>query len=87
MTEAEDPAAVRELLAAGAIDFATFASSSTVKNLAKLLGDASLLKKTKIIAIGPITAQTCELLGLTPAAVAEEYTIDGMIRAIREHRR
>lgn len=85
VTEAEDPAAVRELLAAGAIDFATFASSSTVKNLAKLLGDASLLKKTKIIAIGPITAQTCESLGLTPAAVAEEYTIDGMIRAIREH--
>ena len=87
VTEAEDPARVRELLAAGAIDFATFASSSTVKNLAKLLGDASLLKKTKIIAIGPITAQTCESLGLTPAAVAEEYTIDGMIRAIREHRR
>ena len=87
VTEAEDPARVRELLAAGAIDFATFASSSTVKNLAKLLGDASLLKKTKIIAIGPITAQTCESLGLMPAAVAEEYTIDGMIRAIREHRR
>ena len=86
VTEQDDPAAVREMLAAGEIDFVTFASSSTVKNLVKLLGDAALLKKAKIIAIGPITAETCEALGLKPTAVAKEYTIDGMVRAIREHR-
>ena len=86
VTEQDDPAAVREMLAAGEIDFVTFASSSTVKNLVKLLGDAALLKKAKIIAIGPITAETCEILGLKPTAVAKEYTIDGMVSAIREHR-
>lgn len=86
VTEEDDPAFVRELLAAGDIDFVTFASSSTVKNLVKLLGDAALLKKTKIIAIGPITAETCASFGLTPTAVAEEYTIDGMVSAIRAHR-
>ena len=86
VTEEDDPAAVRAMLAAGEIDFVTFASSSTVKNLVKLLGDAALLQKTKVIAIGPITAETCESLGIKPTAVAKEYTIDGMVSAIREHR-
>ena len=86
VTEEDDPAAVRAMLAAGEIDFVTFASSSTVKNLVKLLGDAALLQKAKVIAIGPITAETCEALGIKPTAVAKEYTIDGMVSAIREHR-
>ena len=86
VTEEDDPAAVRAMLAAGEIDFVTFASSSTLKNLVKLLGDAALLQKAKIIAIGPITAETCESLGLKPTAVAKEYTIDGMVSAILEHR-
>lgn len=81
----EDAAQVRKMLAAGEIDFVTFASSSTVKNLIKLIGDISLLKKARGIAIGPITAQTCEELGLKPAAVAREYTIDGIVEAIREN--
>ena len=79
----EDPSDVKAQLAAGEIDYVTFTSSSTVKNLVKLLGDADLLKKTKVVAIGPVTAKTCESLGITPAAVAEEYTIDGLVETLR----
>ena len=79
----EDPSNVKEQLAAGEIDYVTFTSSSTVKNLVKLIGDASLLKNAKVVAIGPVTAKTCESLGITPAAVAEEYTIDGLVTALR----
>ncbi len=80
----EDAARVRKMLANGEIDAATFASSSTVRNLAKLIGDVSLLKKTKIVAIGPVTAATCEEIGLPPAAMAKEYTINGLIEAVQE---
>ncbi|MBQ9377545.1 MAG: uroporphyrinogen-III C-methyltransferase [Schwartzia sp.] len=82
--EEGDPGELRKMLEAGEIDGATFASSSTVKNLIKRLGDAELLAKTKIIAIGPVTAETCESLGLTVAAIPEAYTIDGLVRAAVE---
>ena len=80
-TEA-DAAEVKQMLAAGEIDFATFASSSTATNLVHILGDASLLRKTKIVAIGPVTAETCEKLGLHVEAMPEEYTIDALAATV-----
>ena len=77
-----DAAEVKEMLAAGEIDFATFASSSTVRNLVKIIGDASLLAKTKVVAIGPVTAETCGELGIKVAAMPEEYTIDALTNAV-----
>ena len=63
--------------------FTRFTSSSTVKNLLELLGDSKdLLKKVKLAAIGPITADTLKENGLEPAIVAEEYTIAGLVEAI-----
>jgi len=45
-----------------------------------------LLKRAQIACIGPITAQTAEgLLGRVPDVVAEEHTIDGLVRALIEH--
>ncbi|MBQ7516207.1 MAG: uroporphyrinogen-III C-methyltransferase [Schwartzia sp.] len=82
LTAEEDAARVKEMLAAGEIDAATFASSSTVRNLAEMIGGADLLKNTNVVAIGPVTADTCEELGVKPAAVAKEYTIDGLIAAV-----
>ena len=73
-----DAAEVKKMLAAGEIDFATFASGSTVRNLVKIIGDASLLEKTKVVAIGPVTAGTCEELGIKVEAMPEEYTIDAL---------
>lgn len=77
-----DSAEVKKMLAAGEIDFATFASGSTVRNLVKIIGDASLLQKTKVVAIGPITAGTCKELGIEVAAMPDEYTIDALAKTV-----
>ena len=64
-----------------AIDLATFTSSSTVKNFVAAHG-VDELKKFPTAAIGPITAQTLQSLGVKPAVVAEKFTIDGLVEAI-----
>ena len=71
-------------LRSGEIDIITFASSSSVTNLAGLLGnDIEPLKRCRIACIGPITAATVEeLLGRAPDLVAEEHTIAGLVRAL-----
>ena len=79
-----DGAALARKLADGEIDIVTFTSSSTVKNLCAILGSAEPLRHARCVAIGPITAKTCEALGVKLAAVAEEYTIEGLIETIRE---
>ncbi len=81
-----DGRALADELANGTIDAVTFTSSSTVKNLLKLLGDnaVELLKNVKIAAIGPITAETCRKNGLKVTVQAQEYTIDGLIKAVKE---
>ena len=77
---------VTKLLSDGELDMVTFTSSSTVKNIVKLRGDQAvdLLKNAKIAAIGPITAETCRQQGLQVDVKAEEYTIAGLIKAIKE---
>jgi uroporphyrinogen III methyltransferase/synthase len=80
-----DPEGLRRLRA-GEIDLATFASSSSVRNLVALLGgDIEPLRRCKIAAIGPITASTVEeLLGRAPDVVAPEHTIAGLVQALIE---
>lgn len=69
----------------GDVDIATFASSSTVKNLVDILeGDVEPLTKTTIACIGPVTAATAREFGLNVAIVAQEHTIPGLINAILE---
>lgn len=77
---------VKEMLLAEKIDIITFTSSSTVKNFVQLLKDINLsrwLKKVKVACIGPITADTARELGIRVDAVAEEYTIPGLVKAIK----
>jgi uroporphyrinogen III methyltransferase/synthase len=70
----------------GAIDVVTFASSSAVRNLFKMLGqDATGLKNTVIGCIGPSTAETAQLCGLEPTVVAQNHTIPGLVSAIRDY--
>ena len=74
------------MLQNGEIDIITFTSSSTVKNFVQLVGRESVPEGVKIACIGPITAQTAEEHGLKPDIVAEEYTIEGLVQAIVDHR-
>ena len=76
----------RDLLRDGNIDLVTFTSSSTVRNLLNLLDDdSSLLGGTLVACIGPITARTAQETGLQVDIVAQEYTIAGLVRALKEY--
>ena len=65
------------------IHIVTFTSSSTVRNFMKLIGERKeLLDGVTIAAIGPVTAETAEKLGLKADIIADEYTIDGLVQAL-----
>jgi uroporphyrinogen III methyltransferase / synthase len=75
----------RRLLEQHAVDVATFTSSSTVTNFARLVGEADLsqlLRGAVIACIGPITADTAQTYGLTPTIIPHEYTIPAFAQAI-----
>lgn len=59
----------------------TFTSSSTARNLAKMVG-VEALRTVRAASIGPVTSATLRELGIEPAAEAREYTGDGLIAAI-----
>lgn len=76
------------LLKAGEIDAVTFTSSSTVSNFMSLLESEdtrNLMKRVAVASIGPITSDTARSLGIEPDMEAEEYTIDGLTRALLDH--
>lgn len=67
------------------IDLVTFTSSSTVKNFRGMFTDDEFKEisgKFKTASIGPITGKTAEELNIKPDINAEEYTIDGLVKAI-----
>ncbi len=75
-----------DLLRDGKVDLVTFTSSSTVLNLLELLdGNKALLEGTRIACIGPVTAGTARGNSLRVDIVAQEYTIAGLVRAVKEH--
>jgi len=74
---------LKEQLAAGEVDMITFTSSSTVRNLVAMLDEKP--EGVALAAIGPITAATIRDHGLKVAVEAEEYTIDGLIKAIKDY--
>ena len=78
------PAEALSLLRDGAIDIVTFTSSSTVRNLAAMLnGHIETLRGPLVACIGPITVKTAEELGLRVDVVAAEYTVAGLVRALK----
>jgi uroporphyrinogen III methyltransferase / synthase len=83
---AEAPGEALERLRRGEIDVVTFASSSTVRNLATLLGgDIESVRQAVVASIGPVTSATAREYGMDVAIEAEEHTIAGLVQAIREH--
>jgi uroporphyrinogen III methyltransferase / synthase len=84
----ERSAEMAERLLSGEIDCLTFTSSSTVSNFFSLFEKGSilpLLKDVYIACIGPITAKTAEEHGLKVDIMPGEYTIAGLVQAIRAH--
>lgn len=81
-----DGASLREQLEGGELDLVTFTSSSTVTNLLKIIGDAGSLQGVRTACIGPVTAETARKKGIEPDIVAEEYTINGLVKAIAERK-
>jgi uroporphyrinogen-III synthase len=62
----------------------TFTSSSTVRNFAALLGgDKMRLDSIRMASIGPVTSATLRECGLSVDIEAREFTIPGLVKAIR----
>jgi uroporphyrinogen III methyltransferase/synthase len=83
-----DVSVLRTLLHEQNVDMITFTSSSTVVNFARLFAVENLgelLRSTATGCIGPITQGTLEELGGRVTVVAEEFTIDGLVRAITRY--
>jgi uroporphyrinogen III methyltransferase/synthase len=64
-------------------DCITFTSSSTVKNFVAAAG-AESLRGLRVVSIGPVTTRTARDLGVEVTAQAREFTIDGLVQAVRE---
>lgn len=70
----------------GEIDAVTFSASSTVENLAMLLGGMERMQKmlsnVAVASIGPITSLTCRRLGLDVAVEPTQATLEFMAEAL-----
>ena len=73
-------------LRAGEIEALTFTSSSTVRNLAALLGgDLEALRHAVVACIGPQTAEAAAEVGLPPQVVSEHASVDALVAALRRY--
>ena len=71
---------VAAALEGGEIDWVTATSSAIARSLGQLFGTS--LGKAKLLAISPLTASVLSEQGHPAAAVAEVYTMEGMIDAL-----
>ena len=67
--------------AARKLDWVTFTSSSTVRNLVAVAG-AAAVGGVKAASIGPITSATARELGIEVTVEASVFTVDGLVEAI-----
>ena len=84
--EAGDAGPVLRMLERGELDAVTFTSSSTVRNFVRRLRENQaepVLHRTRVVCIGPITANTARELGIRVDAEAPEHTIPGLVKALK----
>jgi uroporphyrinogen III methyltransferase/synthase len=70
------------------VDCITFTSSSTVQNLAAMLGEElmlDMLKGVAVASIGPITSKSCRDLGLRVDIEPKLHTMDALADALEAH--
>lgn len=83
--EAQD--VYRQLLE-GRVDAVTFTSPTAVRRFADLIGSeqaADLLNTTVVAALGPVTKEAAEQLGITTSIVAKSFTVDALVAALVAH--
>jgi uroporphyrinogen III methyltransferase/synthase len=81
----ELPHQIIEALEEKKIHCATFTSSSTVENLAAMIGEnrlLHLLEGTAVASIGPVTSRTCRELGLRVDIEPAEHTMESLAKEI-----
>jgi uroporphyrinogen-III synthase len=66
-----------------AVDAVTFTSSSTVRGF--LNAGGRVPEGAAVVCIGPVTARTARELGLRVDAVAQLYTLEGLVEALVRH--
>ena len=71
-------------LFSGGVSAITFTSSSTVKNFMLMAGDnaAELLKGVCVACIGPVTARTCEEMGVGVDVMPGDYTVEALLLSL-----
>lgn len=74
-----DPACIQQLADHG-VDWVTVTSTATAQQLTQLIGD--YLEHARFAAISPRTAEALRQLGWRVDAVAEPYTMDGLVQAV-----
>jgi uroporphyrinogen III methyltransferase / synthase len=84
--EAGDGGALARDILARRIDAITFTSSSTVRHFIDLVGrEAATSGRFAAAAIGPVTAATARELGIAVTIEAGEYSVPGLLAALRRH--
>ncbi len=85
--EPKEARRIRSLVDPSECDAVLFTSSSTVQNLADVLGAnaADRLNALRLFSIGPVTTDTAEALGLEVTGTAEEQTIESLVATARAY--
>ncbi len=78
-------ACFQQILSSGPVDMIIFTSSSTVKNLGKILHPSALpaaLKGLSVACIGPITAATAQEAGLRVDVMPDRFDVPSLVESI-----
>ncbi|HZR45323.1 MAG TPA: uroporphyrinogen-III C-methyltransferase [Candidatus Manganitrophaceae bacterium] len=83
-----DPKEIDRLFGKEPVDMITFASASTLRNFAEIVGRKNLkerLGKSAVACIGPITAEAAKKFGLMVNVIPKEYTFPALAEAIVDY--
>ncbi|HEU0019902.1 MAG TPA: uroporphyrinogen-III C-methyltransferase, partial [Thermoleophilaceae bacterium] len=77
-----EPLSKEQRAALANVDYVTFTSASSVRNLLTSLGEGEPLGRARIVSIGPITTAAARELGLEVDVEAERHDVDGLVAAL-----
>ena len=83
VADEEGIARLREAVRKGEVDMLTFTAASTVRHYVEVAGPE--VGEALVAVIGPITAVAARDLGLPVHVEAEEYTVEGLLKAITNY--